>query len=118
MSPIKACRGTTTRCVTRLYVPITHHHPHSSLYTDSIAYLQRFAYYTTIPSLIVQVLLLGLALYAIFIDGPKTRGLRLDEEKDHELGRVHQQSFETKMESPKSAPDSVNIVSAGRGKFL
>ncbi|KAK4505545.1 hypothetical protein PRZ48_003508 [Zasmidium cellare] len=75
----------------------------------------RFAFYTTIPSLILQVLLLALALYAVFVAGPKQRGMRLDEEKeDHELGSVRQLSVEGK-----SAVDSVGIVSAGggRGKF-
>ena len=50
----------------------------------------------------------------MFVAGPKTRGLRLDEEKDHELGSVRQLSVDGK-----SAVDSVGIVSAGagRGKF-
>lgn len=99
----------------RLYVS---HPPIIIPHHANVSSTQRFAYYTTIPSLIIQILLLALALYAVFVAGPKSRGLRLDEEKDHELGRVRQQSFETKMESPKSGIDSVNIVSAGRGKYL
>lgn len=54
-------------------------------------------------------MLLSLALYAV-VAGKKTRGLKIDEEKDHELGRVHHQSFETKTDSPRSMPDSMRIM--------
>jgi hypothetical protein len=51
---------------------------------------QRFAFYTTIPSFIIQLLLLFLAIYAFFTarrnpyGTTKIRGMGF--EKDHELG--------------------------------
>lgn len=76
---------------------------------DTLCHETRFAFYTTIPSFIIQLLLLSVALYAI-IAGKKTRGVKIDEEKDHELGRVHHQSLETKTDSPRSMPDSMRIM--------
>lgn len=61
----------------------------------NFALFQRFAFYTTLPSLVLQLLLLTLAIYAITSRGgskvASRRGVRLDEEKDtHELTQ-HQQ---------------------------
>ncbi|EME47370.1 hypothetical protein DOTSEDRAFT_69341 [Dothistroma septosporum NZE10] len=76
---------------------------------DTLCHETRFAYYTTIPSFIIQLLLLCLALYAVMAV-KKTRGVRIDEEKDHELDQVRHQSFETKTESRRSAQDSMRII--------
>lgn len=60
---------------------------------------QRFAFYTTIPSFLIQLSLLSLAIYAV-VAGSASRGIRMDEEKDHELRQVRQESFDTKSEVP------------------
>jgi hypothetical protein len=69
--------------------------PHSL--TQSRPPAQRFAFFTTIPSFVLQLALLALAFRAISSrTSSSTRGMRLDEEKNHELVQVHQQPFPAK----------------------
>lgn len=87
---------------------------------DTLCHETRFAFYTTIPVLILQLILLALALYAIATSGASSQsrqGRRLDEEKlhEHELSQVRQQSFDTKTEASvrsggRGTPDSLRIM--------
>ncbi|KAF7194440.1 hypothetical protein HII31_04245 [Pseudocercospora fuligena] len=79
---------------------------------DTLCHETRFAFYTTIPSLILQLMLLALALYAIAFGSNTKRGVRLDEEKDHHelTSNIRQHSLDTKSESPRSQPDSLRIM--------
>jgi len=71
---------------------------------------QRFAFYTTIPVFIIQLLLLSTAVYTLALSGrtaahPSRLGSDMEKsQSQHELGQVQQrgQSFETKSESPQS----------------
>ncbi|CZT23770.1 uncharacterized protein RCC_09484 [Ramularia collo-cygni] len=75
---------------------------------DTLCHETRFAFYTTIPSFLIQLSLLGLAIYAV-IAGTSSRGMRMDEEKDHELRSVRQESFDTKSE-----PTRIQILAGKR----
>lgn len=88
--------------------------------TFLIFFLQRFAFYTTIPSFLIQLSLLALACYALTAKSAtlahKRRSvIRLDEEeKAHELVERQQQSFDTKSDSARSTPDQVRVVAGKR----
>ncbi|EME85685.1 uncharacterized protein MYCFIDRAFT_210300 [Pseudocercospora fijiensis CIRAD86] len=79
---------------------------------DTLCHETRFAFYTTIPSLILQLMLLALALYTIAFGSSTKRGVRLDEEKDHHelTSNIRRHSLDTKSESPRSQPDSLRII--------
>lgn len=85
-----------------------------------ILLLQRFAFYTTIPSFLIQLSLLALACYALTAKSAtlahKRRSvIRLDEEeKAHELVERQQQWFDTKSDSARSTPDQVRVVAGKR----
>ncbi|KAK3113615.1 hypothetical protein LTR53_008915 [Teratosphaeriaceae sp. CCFEE 6253] len=83
----------------------------------------RFAFYTTIPVFILQLLLLGMAVHTLALGRHDSHPSRLgsDTEKSqsqHELGTVQQrgQSFETKSESPASQHAAQMSGSRGAGK--
>jgi len=73
---------------------------------DSICQETRYAFWATVPICILQLMLLGVAVF-VFVrsaggERTTTRGWRYDEEKNlsqHELKDVRQVSFETKSES-------------------
>ncbi|KAK3670998.1 hypothetical protein LTR78_009115 [Recurvomyces mirabilis] len=80
---------------------------------DTICHETRFAFYTTIPVFILQLLLLFLALYTLATARSSTRerGVVSDVEKSqsqHELGEVRNHSFDTKNSgSPQSRQEGV-----------
>jgi hypothetical protein len=74
--------------------------------------LQRFAFYSTIPVFIIQLLLLSTAIYAVAAGRSNATRLGSDAEKgqsQHELGQVRHMSFETKSESPRSVNESARM---------
>lgn len=87
---------------------------------DTLCHETRFAFYTTIPSFLIQLSLLALAGYALTAKSAtsahKRRSvIRLDEEeKAHELVERQQQSFDTKSDSARSTPDQVRVVAGKR----
>ncbi|KXT14125.1 hypothetical protein AC579_85 [Pseudocercospora musae] len=85
---------------------------------DTLCHETRFAFYTTIPSLMLQLMLLALAVYVIAFASKTKRGVRLDEEEEkdhHELtSNIHRHSVDIKSESPRSQPDSLRIIMAGK----
>jgi hypothetical protein len=102
----------------RLYVPLP---ILSSQITSLTTIFQRFAYWTTIPVFVLQVLLLCLAIYALFTKPkyPSHRGGHEDIEKSgHQLRNVSSSrgnvSFDTKNESQISYHDSSRILGHSR----
>ena len=83
---------------------------------------QRFAYYSTIPVLIIQITLLALGTYAMFAQSPRRQGHRdLEKTQGHQLqdvGNLRQLSFETKHDgSPGGVyPDNQRILD-GRSRM-
>ncbi|KAK4545361.1 hypothetical protein LTR36_003541 [Oleoguttula mirabilis] len=77
----------------------------------------RFAFFTTIPVFIIQLLLLGTAVYAIACGRKHSARLGSDVEKggsQHELGQVRQASLDTKSEgSPRSVQDARSLATKG-----
>ncbi|EMC92048.1 hypothetical protein BAUCODRAFT_115337 [Baudoinia panamericana UAMH 10762] len=73
---------------------------------SSICSETRFAFYTTIPVFVIQLLLLSMGLYVLVTGGRgQISKAMIDGEKDqslHELRQVRGHSFETKSESPQS----------------
>lgn len=71
---------------------------------------QRFAFYTTIPVFIIQLLLVSTAVYAVASSRSNAARLGSDTEKgqsQHELGQVRQASLDTKSDgSPRSVQEA------------
>ncbi|CAK3802396.1 hypothetical protein MYCFIDRAFT_210300 [Lecanosticta acicola] len=77
---------------------------------DTLCHETRFAFYTTIPSFLLQLLLLSLATTTLFSSRRQHSNIRLDEEKDHhELASRRPQSFDTKA-TEASLPESMRVV--------
>lgn len=95
---------------------------------DTLCHETRFAFYTTIPSVLIQLLLLALASYALTENSATTVAhkrrwvIRLNEGEEekgkaHELvEQRHQQSFDTKSDdgAHRSMPDQVRVVAGKR----
>ncbi|KAK5128882.1 hypothetical protein LTR85_000215 [Meristemomyces frigidus] len=77
----------------------------------------RFAFYTSVPLFMLQLLLLGMAVYAITSGRRTAARLGSDAEKgtsQHELGQVRQASLDTKSgSSPGSVQDAHSLGTKG-----
>ena len=73
--------------------------------------LQRFAYYTTIPVLIIQICLLALGIYAMFSRPRNDRHQDLEKTQGHQLGHVSNvRNVSLDSKSERSYQDSAKIL--------
>jgi len=90
------------------------HQFHAPEQFQGLCHKTRFAYYSTIPVFVIQILLLCLGFYALFARHPQRTHQHLEKGDGHPLrdvSRAPQVSFDTKSESPVEYRDSTRILS-------